>query len=101
MLKLQRTASWQIAVSAALVLMLVPALAWVVRNLPPLPPGTIGRIDSPGTEATVETHLRISGWALDPAHIARIEVRVDGQHLLARTGLPRPNVAARNSFYPD
>ncbi len=61
----------------------------------------IGAIDTPIDEAIVDTTLRVTGWALDPDGIQRVEVRVDGRSYVAHYGIGRPDVAAVKPGYPD
>lgn len=65
-----------------------------------IPAGTVGWIDAPEPEAVVANTMRISGWALDPEGIDRIEIRVDGRPEQARYGLPRADVAKVKPGYP-
>jgi hypothetical protein len=66
-----------------------------------LPGGTIGYIDVPDAEAIVGPRATISGWALDPAGILAVEVRLDGRRFAARTGIARLDVAQARPGYPD
>lgn len=61
----------------------------------------VGSVDAPADEAIVDTNLRISGWALSPAGIERVEIRVDGRPYAARYGIARADVASVKSGYPD
>ena len=45
--------------------------------------------------------IRVTGWALDPAGVSRVEIRVDGHRYPARYGLARPDVADVKPGYPD
>ena len=65
------------------------------------PAGTIGYIDVPNAEAILGPHATISGWALDPAGIRAVEVRLDGRRFPARTKIPRRDVAELRAGYPD
>ena len=62
---------------------------------------TIGSVDAPAAEAIVDTTLRITGWALDPAGIRSVEIRVDGRPHAATYGVARPDVAAVKPGFPD
>ena len=62
---------------------------------------TIGSVDAPVAEAIVDTTLRITGWALDPAGIKSVEIRVDGRPHAANYGVARPDVAAVKPGFPD
>jgi len=64
------------------------------------PAGTIGYIDVPDAEAVVGPHATISGWALDPAGIRAVEVRLDDRRFAARTGIARLDVAQAKPGYP-
>jgi hypothetical protein len=77
--------------------------SWEHRRTPvaPLPPGTIGAVDAPADEATIGTAMRISGWALDPAGIRTIEIRLDGHPYAARYGIARADVSKLKPGYPD
>jgi len=63
--------------------------------------GPIGSVDSPQDEAVAGPRVTVSGWALDPAGIRAVEIRVDGKVFAARTGIPRPDVAKLKSDIPD
>ena len=65
------------------------------------PAGTIGHIDVPDAEAVLGPHTTISGWALDPAGIRAVEVRLDGRRFPARTKVVRRDAAALRPGYPD
>jgi len=65
------------------------------------PAGTIGHIDVPDAEAIIGPHTTISGWALDPAGIRAVEVRLDGRRFPARTKVVRRDAAALRPGYPD
>jgi hypothetical protein len=59
----------------------------------PVTPTTLGSIDSPSAEAVLGTRIAITGWALDPAGIRSVDVRVEGVPYAARYGIARPDVA--------
>ena len=61
----------------------------------------VGSVDAPADEAIVDTNLHISGWALSPAGIERVEVRVDGRPYAARYGIARADVASVKPGYPN
>jgi len=65
------------------------------------PVATIGSVDAPAAEVIVDTTLRITGWALDPAGIKSVEIRVDGRPHAANYGVARPDVAAVKPGFPD
>ncbi len=83
------------------------ALAWIV----PLflaactphspPPQVLGAVETPVEEATVATSAVISGWALDPSGVDRVEVRIDGANHAARYGITRHEIAQAHRDYPD
>lgn len=79
----------------------VPATVPAATAPAALPAGTIGAVDLPVAEATVGTTMRLTGWALDPAGVRGIEIRVAGQRHDARFGLPRPDVGEVKPGYPD
>ena len=56
-------------------------------------PGPVGDIDSPPGEAVIGPRIAITGWALDPAGIRAVEVRIGGRAFAARTAIARPDVA--------
>jgi hypothetical protein len=78
-------------------------IGWQQRQTPavPLPAGTIGAVDAPADEALTDTGVRISGWALDPAGIRAVEIRLDGHAYPARYGIARADVAQIKRGYPD
>src|SRR5438093_143037 len=92
---------------AALLVAASIAIAAYVDRLPrdpvasALAPGTIGAVDAPAVEAIVGTSVRVSGWALDPAGIRAVEIRLDGQPNLARYGAARDDVSKLKPGYPD
>lgn len=67
----------------------------------PQPQDTLGAVDAPADELIVGDTIAVAGWALDPAGVRAIEIRVDGRAYPARFGLPRPDVAALKPGYPD
>jgi hypothetical protein len=71
-----------------------------VTRVSSLPAGTIGYIDVPDAEI-VGPLATISGWALDPAGIRAVEVRLDGRRFAARRGIARLDVARAKPGYPD
>jgi len=62
---------------------------------------TIGWVDEPASEGIVGPQIRVTGWALAPAGIRAVEVRLDGMTFAARFGLPRHDVAEVRPGYPD
>jgi hypothetical protein len=116
---------WKERVAAGLLiaasLAIAGAFAWQDRHallrVPAAPAGTqaatspaseqaarlvaVGSVDTPADEAIIDTQLRISGWALAPEGIERVEIRVDGRPYVARYGIARPDVASVKSGYPD
>ena len=67
----------------------------------PVPPGIIGSVDNPAGEAVVGNTVKISGWALDPAGIEAVDVRIDERTYPARYGVSRPDVAREKPGYPQ
>ena len=63
--------------------------------------GPIGAVDTPVDEAMVGPHVEVSGWALDPAGIARVEIRLDDLRFNANVGIARPDVAEVRSGFPQ
>ncbi|MFO1304197.1 MAG: hypothetical protein U1F54_10720 [Burkholderiales bacterium] len=57
-------------------------------------PGPEGSIDAPAGEIAAGPRLTVSGWALDPAGVRAVEIRIAGHAYPARTGIARPDVAA-------
>jgi len=55
--------------------------------------GPIGDLDAPAGEAIIGPRVTISGWALDPAGVRGVEIRLDGQAYAAKVGIARPDVA--------
>jgi len=64
-------------------------------------PTAIGWVDAPGSDLTVGTKVHVRGWALDPAGVAGVEVRLDGHPYVARYGLKREDVSKLKPGYPD
>ena len=62
---------------------------------------TIGWLDSPTEEAVVGPTVKVVGWALDPAGVRAVEVRLDGKPFPALLGIARPDVAQARPGYPD
>jgi hypothetical protein len=78
------------------------AVAPVAAPAPRSPaPGTIGYIDTPAAEAVVGTRVAITGWAVDPAGISRVDVLVDGVPHAATFGLARRDVERAKPGLPD
>jgi hypothetical protein len=78
-----------------------PSAAQVAPPPAPRVVTTIGSVDTPASEAIVDTTLRISGWALDPAGIKSVEIRVDGRPYAANYGVARSDLAAVKPGFPD
>ncbi len=55
--------------------------------------GPVGDVDAPAGEAIVGPRVTISGWALDPAGVRSVEIRLDGRAFAAKIGIARPDVA--------
>src|SRR5438477_4666120 len=100
---LRRPPNVAAAVLIAAALAIASTVAWQQRRAPPLalPPGTIGAVDSPVAEAAIGTSMHVAGWALDPAGLRGIEIRVDGRAYPARYGISRRDVAEIKRGYPD
>ncbi len=79
---------------AAPTLATTPAPAPAPAPAAPRQGGPAGDVDAPAGEAVVGPRIAISGWALDPAGVRAVEIRVDGRAFPARTGIARPDVAA-------
>ena len=79
----------------------VTAPAAQPTTAPPTAPTTIGWLDTPAAEAIVGTRIALSGWALDPAGIKGVDVRVDGKPYAATFGIARPDVAREKPGFPD
>jgi hypothetical protein len=63
--------------------------------------GPIGAVDTPVDEAVIGPHVHVSGWALDPAGITRVEIRLDALRFNANVGLARPDVAEVKAAFPQ
>ncbi|MEP7327607.1 MAG: hypothetical protein ABI777_00245 [Betaproteobacteria bacterium] len=66
----------------------------------PVPQGLQGDIDVPLAEAMLGPQVSISGWALAPAGVRTVEVRLDGRAFAARIGISRPDVAQARPDMP-
>jgi hypothetical protein len=64
-------------------------------------PGPEGSVDAPASEVMAGPRLSVSGWALDPAGVRAVEVRIAGHSYQARTGIARPDVAKAKPGVPD
>jgi hypothetical protein len=84
-------------------LAIASTFAWKQHQAPKiaLPPGTIGSVDAPTDETVIGGTMRVSGWALDPAGIRAVEIRLDGRAYPARYGIARGDVAQIKRGYPD
>lgn len=91
--------AWQERHAGTVALRQAPSALAAAAQAPPA--ASIGSVDSPTSEAIVDTTLHITGWALDAEGIRSVEVRVDGRPYAARYGLARPDVAAVKPNYPD
>jgi len=63
--------------------------------------GPIGAVDTPADEAVIGPHVHVSGWALDPAGIARVEIRLDTLRFNANIGVARADVAKVKPGFPQ
>jgi hypothetical protein len=99
----RRSANLAAAALIVTALAIATTVSWTQHRAPkpPLPPGTIGAVESPVAEATVGTAIHISGWALDPAGMRGVDIRVDGRAYPARYGVARRDVAEVKRDYPD
>jgi hypothetical protein len=61
----------------------------------------IGWVDAPAGDTIVGPAVRITGWALDPAGIQRVEIRIAGQAYAATYGTARPDVSAVKPGFPN
>jgi len=59
----------------------------------PVIDGPIGAVDVPAGEALVGPRVQLSGWALDPAGIRAVELRLPDVTVNATTGIARNDVA--------
>lgn len=91
------------ALLIAAALAIAATFAWNQHHTPkpPLPAGTIGFVDAPVDETVIADRMRINGWALDPAGIRAVEIRIDGRAYPARYGIARVDVAQIKRDYPD
>ncbi|MEO8738437.1 MAG: hypothetical protein ABI537_01890 [Casimicrobiaceae bacterium] len=90
-----------VRVSIAACCLVTPATLAQSASADRIAPGIIGFVDTPSAEATTATTLRTTGWALDPAGIAGVEVQLDEQPTPARYGIARPDVAQARPGYPQ
>src|SRR5690242_12095498 len=63
--------------------------------------GPIGAVDTPAADAVMGPRVHVSGWALDPAGIARVEIRLDDRRFDADIGIARPDVAQIKAGLPQ
>jgi hypothetical protein len=63
--------------------------------------GPIGAIDTPAGEAMIGPRVKLTGWALDPAGIRSVEIRVDALRFAAAIGIARPDVAREKPGLPQ
>jgi len=56
-------------------------------------PGPEGSVDTPNLDEIAEPVVSVSGWALDPAGVRSVEIRIAGHAYQARMGIARPDVA--------
>ncbi len=100
---MRRPANLAAALLIAAALAIAGFFSWQQHHVPNTiaPQGTIGSVDAPAAEATIGTAVRVTGWALDPAGVGRVEIRVDGRSYPARYGIFRPDVAQAKPEYPD
>lgn len=73
-----------------------------VPVLPPEKPTGLGFIDVPVEETLTKPILALSGWALDPKGVARIEAVLDDTaRFPLKHGIARPDVGAAHPGMPD
>ena len=70
-------------------------------KLIPVGAGPIGAIDTPTAEGLVGPRIAISGWALSPAGIRAVEIRLDRRTFAAKINTARPDVAQAKPGFPD
>ena len=63
--------------------------------------GPIGAVDTPAEDAVMGPRVHVSGWALDLAGIARVEIRLDDRRFDANIGVARPDVAQVKIGFPQ
>ena len=63
--------------------------------------GPIGAVDTPAADSVIGPKIHVSGWALDPAGIARVEIRLDDFRFNATIGIARPDVAQIKVGFPQ
>lgn len=62
---------------------------------------TKGWIEAPASNNINTDELKVSGWAIDPEGVARVEILLDGKAKLASYGSERHDVAAANKDIPN
>jgi len=67
----------------------------------PVIDGPIGAVDVPAGEALVGPRVQLSGWALDPAGIRAVELRLPDVTVNATTGIARNDVAQAKPGFPQ
>lgn len=67
----------------------------------PKPTNTKGWIETPASNNINTDELKVSGWAIDPEGVARVEIVLDGKALPAQYGAERHDVAAANPNIQD
>ena len=63
--------------------------------------GPTGAVDTPAEDAIIGPRVHVSGWALDPVGIARVEIRLDDLRFNADIGVARPDVAQVKTGFPQ
>ena len=62
----------------------------------------LGNVDEPVAPVLTVRKFPISGWAISPAGVARVDVVIDGKaRIPAILGVSRPDVAGAHPGYPD
>jgi len=64
-------------------------------------PGPEGSVDTPNLDEIAEPVVSVSGWALDPAGVRSVEIRIAGHAYQARMGIARPDVAKAKPGVPN
>lgn len=98
---------WHIRLLAAVIGIVILALIlWqLVFSGAPIresKPSGVGFIDKPTAEILLHPVIDLSGWALDPSGIDKVEAVLDGKtHFPLRFGIARPDVGQIHPGFPD
>lgn len=91
-----------VALAALATLLVLAANRWTHRASAEIEPAGIGFVDIPVEETLKEPVVMLSGWALDPEGVSRVEAVLDGQtRFPLRHGIARPDVGAAHPDLPD